>query len=161
MGKTVTARLRVSEALAVDEYKDIARVHWEQRGRPSIKIGRIVKLTVVGGKPRIVAIRGLADKDKGKIRLDFVNRDEMKLNLDQEYEFEIQTTGIWEKLVWACTATDPAARIAAWIAVISGVFGVLGLVLGIIGVYPVVKEIYSDWHKSPAIEVSPISPPPG
>src|SRR5205809_905799 len=121
MKRLVKVRLRVAETFGADEYKDIARVHWEQRGKPSIKIGRIVKLSIVGGESRIVAIRGLDDKDKGKIRLDFVNRNEMKLKLDEEYDFEIRSTGLWDKLVWACTATEPGARIAAWIAEISGV----------------------------------------
>src|SRR5205823_4111110 len=130
--------------------------HWEQRGKPSIKIGRIVKLSIVGGESRIVAIRGLDDKDKGKIRLDFVNRNEMKLKLDEEYDFEIRSTGLWDKLVWACTATEPGARIAAWIAVISGVIGIVGLVLAMVGLYPIVKEIFHDLNPPVKMETPQI-----
>src|SRR5437762_772436 len=126
MKTLVKARLRVAECVKEDEYKDIVRVHWTQRGKPAARVGSIVKIIVAHGVERIVSIRGLNEKDKGQIRLDFVLRDEMKLTLGHEYDFEIRKTSAWDKIAWACTATDPAARIAAWIAVVSGVIGIIG-----------------------------------
>src|SRR6266487_431663 len=126
-------KLRVQDAVRDDEYKDIARVHWRHRGQPSTKVGTLVKISFRRGEERvsrIFAIRGVSDKDEGSILLDHVNRNEMRLKLDESHEFTIETTRWWEKLHWACTATDPGARIAAWIAIWSG--------LGAIGIVPLV-----------------------
>jgi hypothetical protein len=50
------------------------------------------------------------------------------------------------KLKWACTATDTGARIAAWIAMMSGILAIIGLILGGIGLYPALKDIARDWE---------------
>ena len=141
MSLIASGRMRVEDAIRADEYKDIARVHWEYRGKPTTKVGSIIKLRVPDRPSRILSIRGLADDRKGQILLDHVNRNEMGLNLGEEYEFTIETTNAWDKLKWACTSTDPAARIAAWIAIIFGVLAALGLLVALIGLYPVLREI--------------------
>jgi hypothetical protein len=128
--------LTVRDALRDDVYKDIARVHWSQRG--SVRVGSIAKVCVDGKKTRHLAVRGLADDRKGEILLDHVTRDEMQLKEHDVHNFTFEPTTPWQKVTWACNATDPAARIAAWIAVWSFVIGVAGLLLAL---YPIVKEI--------------------
>src|SRR5207248_2474521 len=60
----------------------------------------------------------------------------------------IKETNPWQKLLWAVRATDPAARIAAWIAMWSVLVGILAIVLGGIGVIPVIR----DWMTAPKTE---------
>jgi hypothetical protein len=155
-------KLRVQDAVRDDDYKDIARVHWHHRGQPSTKVGTLVKVSYFRGDERITrifSIRGLGDKDEANIRIDHVNRNEMRLKLDETHEFTIETTHWWEKLRWACTATDPGARIAAWIAVWSGILGIIGVILGAVGIVPIVKEQLD--HKPPArVPASPSTPNP-
>ena len=144
MGKSHTARLRVTEAVKDDVYKDIARLHWKERGKNN-RIGAIVAVRVDGGRRHYFSLRGLGDDRQGQILFDHVARTELKLELNSEHDFAIDEASVWERLLWAIRATDPAARIAAWIAVWSGIVGVLGLILGIIGVVPIIK----DWVAKP------------
>jgi hypothetical protein len=139
MGRTIEVDLRVHEALRDEVYKDVVRVFW--RHRNGLPVSSIVKVSCNGRGPFYFAIRGLDEKDQDCIFLDWLGRQRLgNLQPDEIYRFKISTTNPWEKLQWACLAADPAARIAAWIAVWSAVVGMIGLVLGIIGVVPVIKE---------------------
>ena len=77
----------------------------------------------------LIAVRGLADTDAGFIRLDLETRSRLGVELGATYDVEFRTIGFLKKIRWACTASDPAARIAAWIAVWSLVLGVTSIVL--------------------------------
>ena len=136
--------LKVGEALKGDLYKDIVRIHWQERGK-SNTIGAIVGISVDGGSRHFFSLRGLSDDYKGEILFDHVARTELGLKLNEVYDFAIKETNPWQKLLWAVRATDPAARIAAWIAVWSGIIAILGLVVAIIGTWPVIR----DWGHSP------------
>ena len=140
-----------------DVYKDIARIHWRERGKRN-RIGAIVAISVDCGPRHFFSLRGLADKDAGKICLDLVALSELGLKVGEEHDFAIEETNPLEKLLWAVRATDPAARIAAWIAVWSGIVAILGLIIALIGMWPVVR----DWvtpqkmeHRTPANSPSP------
>jgi hypothetical protein len=135
--------LEVADALDGDAYKDIARIHWTERGAKRNRIGSIVAIRVDGGPRHFFSLRGLGDKDLGKIRFDFVARQTLKLDKGAKYDFAIEEANLWQKLKWALHATDPVARIATWIALWSGIFAILGLILGVIGAWPVLKE----WFK--------------
>ena len=109
----------------------------------------------LGGKrvSRVLSIRGVKQESESEILIDHVNRTEMRLNIGETHEFTLRTTHWWEKVVWACTATDPGIRIASWMAVGFGVLGIIGTLIAAIGLYPVVKEIRADWigsHAKPA-----------
>src|SRR5262249_35969561 len=86
------------------------------------------------------SLRGLDNKDLGKIRFDFVARQALKVDIGTTHDFTIEEANPWQKLKWALHATDPVARIATWIALWSGILGVLGFILGAVGVWPVVRE---------------------
>jgi hypothetical protein len=137
MKQIVLAELEVDEPFDSDKYKDIARIHYIHRGTPEIKAGRVVKICV-NRESRFFALYGLEDDNKGKILLDLQNRRRLGVELRKKYLFTIRTTGPWEKLRWACEGTDPAPRIAAWIAVWSAILGIVGILLGL---YPIVKEL--------------------
>src|ERR1051326_7413361 len=152
--KRVSVDLQVHEALHDEVYKDIIRVYWEHRG--DLEVNSIVKVIVNDSGPRYFAIRGLNPDKRDNVYLDWLGRRRLgELQLGEVYRFNISSTNPWEKLKWACLASDPASRIAAWIAVWSAVLGILGLVLGIISVIPVVKE----WFVPPqSTHSTPISP---
>ena len=150
-------KLIVEESIKGDVYKDIARIHWRERGKRS-RIGAIVAISVDRGPRHFFSLRGLPDEDAGKIRFDHVARSELRLKVGEEHNIAIEETNPWEKLVWAVHATDPVARIATWIAIWSGIVAILGLVIAGIGAWPVVR----DWvmpqkaeHQTPAYSPSP------
>lgn len=148
-------KLIVEESIKGDAYKDIARIHWRERGKRN-RIGAIVAISVDRGPRHFFSLRGLPDEDAGKIRFDHVARTELRLKVGEEHDFAIKETSAWQKLLWAVRATDPAARIAAWIAVWSGVVAILGLVIAAIGTWPVVR----DWVMPQKTEhVTPGHPP--
>jgi hypothetical protein len=129
--------LIVADSIPGDVYKDIARIHWTERGFKRNRIGSIVSIRVDGGPRHFFSLRGLDDADIGKIRFDFVALKSLKLDKGSTHDFTIEEANPWQKLKWALNATDPVARIATWIALWSGV-------LGIIGAWPVIK----DWIKA-------------
>jgi hypothetical protein len=149
--QVVKVRLRVGDAFHDDMYKDLARVHWRQRGTPTLKVGSIVKIAAQEGGERFVALYGLEDNREGEILLDFVNRGQLNVELNRHSDFTIATTNPWEKLKWACSATDPAPRIAAWIAVWSGILGIIGILLGL---YPI---LFENKHETPMRSEAPLS----
>jgi hypothetical protein len=140
MSHTERQRLKVAEAAKEDVYKDIVRIHWRERGKRN-HIGAIVSISVDGGRRRFLSLRGLPEEHRGEIRMDHVTRAELHLQLGETHEFAIRETNAWQKLVWAVRATDPAARIAAWIAVWSVIIAVLGLIFA---TWPIIHE----WRSS-------------
>ena len=135
-------RLTVEDAIKGDVYRDVVRIHWRERGKRN-RIGAIVSISVDGGPRHFFSLRGLPDDDAGKIRFDHVARTELQLKTGEQHDFAIQETTLWQKLMWAIHATDPVARIAAWIAVWSVILGTLGLILAAIGAWPVIKEWFT------------------
>jgi hypothetical protein len=76
------------------------------------------------------------EKDRGTFGVDFLDAEKMRLVTDQRYEFDFKSSSLTDKLKWAANAADPTARIATWIALISGSIGILlglaGLIVGIL-----------------------------
>jgi hypothetical protein len=138
MYHSVSVKLKVHEAVKEEVYKDMVRVFHKYRGK--IVHNSIIKLSV-NGQRRYLAIRGLDEKEEDQIFLDWMSRNALgKLKIGQEYEFTIETTTLIEKLKWACRSSDPAGRIATWIAIWSAVLGIGGLVLG---AYPIIQDLLS------------------
>ena len=145
--------LIVEDSIPGDVYKDIARIHWKERGARRNRIGSIVAIRVGDGPRHFFSLRGLDNKDLGKIRFDFVARQALKLEMGTTHDFTIEEANPWEKLKWALHATDPVARIATWIALWSGVLAVIGLFFAIIGLWPVIKELRgTDKPRSSAVQ---------
>ena len=149
----VEHRLLVKAGLREDVYKDTIRVHRDVLGK--VKVGGVARVRVDGGQAHILAVRGLTDRRRGEALLDAITRDQLGVEKDTTYRFTFEPTNPREKLKWACQATDPGARIAAWIAVWSGILGIIGIVLGGIGVYPVYKEYWVPWLAGHGSSVHP------
>lgn len=120
-------KLRVASARSEEVVKDIIRVSRLDRG--GIPSGQICKVTVEGRKKYFI-VRGLSEEQNGQILMDDLSRQSLGVDLGKQYDFEIQIAGIIGKIWWACTVTDPGARIAAWLGVLSVALGFLGVVLG-------------------------------
>jgi hypothetical protein len=95
--------LTVEDAIKGDVYKDIARIHWRERGKRN-RIGAIVSISVDGGPGHFFSLRGLPDEDAGKIRFDHVTRTELRLKTGEQHDFAIEETNPWQKLLWAIDA---------------------------------------------------------
>ena len=148
-----------------DMYRDLIRVHWTERNK--IKNGSIARARVAGGKPFIVVMRGCTDEDLGKIGMDHLTREHVRTGAGGAIlegaldDFTFENASLLEKIKWSTNSADPVARVATWIAVVSGIAGFLGLLLAVIGLYPVVKEIRNDWSEyQQAHTPSPLRPPP-
>jgi hypothetical protein len=135
MAKVHVVPLTVQPGVQADEYRDIVRIHHDDRsGIPS---GTLIKIAVHSGadrRQRIFAVRGLRNANRGQIRLDSPNQDNLNVELNKTYPLEIAETSLLDKLHWVTCATDPAIRVAAWLAIWSGIIGILGFVVGIVGI---------------------------
>ena len=128
--------LEVRRQLSGDVYRDVVRIPENHRrdveGR-HLAEGTIVKLTRTdGGASKVVWLRGIEGTTEPWIRMDDKTRNELGVVPNQEYYFEIDTVKAYGKLRWALNSSDPALRIAAWLAVIAVVLGVFSVVLALL-----------------------------
>jgi hypothetical protein len=123
-------KLTVKPAFDFDNYKDTIRIHSTYRN--GLRSGRLAKVSVVGGLNTIVVVRGLSDEDSELIRMDLETRRRLQVSLEKEYDFTLRRIWPWQALKWACRSSDPALRVATWIAVLSFMLGLLSIVLSII-----------------------------
>ncbi len=142
MPSVKTREFQVVAAREADVYRDFARIHEsarkDGRGRPMLE-GTIARVRVHGGKRALVILRG-DEEGKGlvppRIRIDDATRQKLGLAKGITVSLELSKPRILGTWRWAWSATDPAYRVAARLAFISLVLGllvgILGLVLGII-----------------------------
>jgi hypothetical protein len=125
-------KLEVHQVIRADVYKDIARIHHTQRN--GLAEGTVCCLSV-GNRHKLVAIRGLPDREKGKIRIDDVTRSALGFqDFDGtfiEADFEVEKVSFIGRLRWTWTASEPSVRIAAQLGIVSLFLGVLSLVLAL------------------------------
>jgi hypothetical protein len=110
-------KLQVMSAYDGDNYKDMISIHSSHRR--GLKSGRLGKVSVVGGESTIVAVRGLDSLERDLIRIDLETRRRLQVSLDQTYDFTLKRIWPWQAVLWACRASDPALRVATWIAILS------------------------------------------
>jgi hypothetical protein len=123
-------KLTILEAYDEDVYKDMARIHISLRS--GIRRGGLARIAVNGGRSEILAVRGIEREKRDFIRLDFEVRDRLGVRLDHEYDFSIQPTSPFEQITWACRSSEPALRVATWIAIWSAVLGVIGITISVL-----------------------------
>jgi hypothetical protein len=121
--------LTVHQANHDDVYSDVIRAHRHERN--CVREGRICKVYVDGKSPKLFAIRGLPDKEKGWIRLDEVSRDCLSVDECSSHKFYFEEANWLEWVCWSLSASDPASRLAAYIAVWSVVLGIASLAISI------------------------------
>lgn len=133
-----SVELTVRQAKYDDVYTDIVRVNKDNRN--GVREGRICRVSILGGESGLFAVRGLPDKDGAIIRLDEVGRDKLNLKEGDRCRFTFDEADYFDAIRWACRASDPAARIAVWIALVFGLsglaFGIVGVILGIAALNP-------------------------
>jgi hypothetical protein len=123
--------LRVYPMLEDDVYKDMARIP-EQHRKP-IKEGSICKVSF-GDHTKYLIVRGAPEQLGNGIMLDELTRNALEVQSGMTYTFRIKHAGPFEQIKWACTLADAGPRIAAWLAVVSVILGIVGLGLGILGI---------------------------
>ncbi len=128
--EVVEMLLTVKPAYDGDNYKDTIRIHSSYRN--GLKSGRLGRVSVVGGENTIVAVRGLDNQDREIIRVDLETRRRLQVSLDKPYDFTLKRIWPWQAVLWACRSSDPALRVATWIAVLSFVLGLVGIGISII-----------------------------
>ena len=132
-------KLTVHQLTGADVYRDIVRIPEEHRFDPQqkkFKAGRVCRLTV-GEASRFVVLRGVEGYDAHKkclkpcIHMDEVTRDDLKVSIGQDCEFQVQPVRWLGQLWWALDATEIGYRISSQIALVSIFLGILSVVLTI------------------------------
>jgi hypothetical protein len=141
-----TEPLEVHQLDAVDVFRDIARIHESQRG--ALALGTICNVSV-GNYSRYLSIRGLPNdmltyrklsvQDPKFILLDDVARGHLRIELHSRHRFKIEPANWCGKIKWACSASDPTARVSTLIAAWSLALAVISLLLGILSIYLALK----------------------
>ena len=127
--------MTVLEAYDEDVYKDVARIHVSHR--QGVKRGGLMHISAPDGCATIVAVRGIERPKTDFIRLDFETRARLGVKLNCTYEFGLRPASWTEKLKWALDASDPALRVATWIAVLSAILGAIGFFMSVIQIFAV------------------------
>jgi hypothetical protein len=128
-------KLTVRQLPVEDIYKDLVRIpeiHRQDSESATILEGTICKLSVSGGKSKLVSVRGCGASEEPKILMDDRTRKELHVDDRREYEFELRPTTWWGHSRWAWSASDPAYRIPARLCVVSVALGAIGLALGLL-----------------------------
>ena len=126
-------KLTVRQISRHEVYKDMVRIpeaHRLDRDGSKIGEGKICKITVRGAS-KLLAVRGSIGADRLEIRMDERTRNDLGVAWGEEYDFEIRKCRWPSQICWSWSASDPAYRIPAWIAVLSLGLGLIGLGLGI------------------------------
>lgn len=127
-------KLKVGKAEYDDIGKDIVRIHSHDRRPAEVNRHDIIRLSV-GAKSVVVAMRG--NDTPGIINIDIDLREDLGLlSVGATYDFELRKVGKVGQFLWQWSATDPAVRLPAQIAMVSFGLGLIGLVLGMISIWP-------------------------
>jgi hypothetical protein len=131
-------KLMVRSVTSDDFFQDMVRVHPSHR-RADVKAGSLCRVQLEGNSKYIIGIarnRG----DKNCIWLDSAQRRKLGVKAGEEADFrEIQPASWFQQLNWLWNATDPWARTAGRLGIISIWLGVLGVVLGFWSLYLAVR----------------------
>jgi hypothetical protein len=130
-------KLRVQKAQEPDIYRDTARIPEPCRITKTgqiIEEGKVCKVTARGQSIYLI-LRGRLDTNEEVIYLDERCRNRLGVSINEQVEFDLKPVRLFGEFRWAWSASDPAYRIAARLAVLSVVLGFLGIGLGIISVF--------------------------
>ena len=136
-------KLQVQMAAREDVYRDLARIpeaHRRGRDGKTIIEGSVCKISA-GSASTYALLRGCQVTDQPVILLDERTRNELGLSCGQSVDFVIKPAGLSGQFRWAWSASDPAYRIGARMAVISVALGFTGLVLGVVSILLSVKSL--------------------
>lgn len=121
-----------------DVYKDLARVaesHRRSSDGQIIPEGTLCLVTMGSRKARLF-LRGDQSADSPAILLDERTRNVLGVEVGQVANLHFKPLGSWGEIQWAWSATEPAYRIAARIAVLSFFISIVGLIIGLLSLFP-------------------------
>ena len=122
-------KLTVLDADQGDIYRDIARIPLAYRN--GIKEGTICRVRC-NGKSWFLALRGSPRHTDATIKIDDKTRDELEVNKGREYNFEFDPLNFFMRYYATWYASDPFARVAYQMSLISLGLGVISLLLALI-----------------------------
>jgi hypothetical protein len=136
-------KLTVNEMRLEDTWRDIARIPQDHRKDPRgkrIRRATICKVTV-NNKHKLLAIHGAlptagCPEGDAIMLLDSPTRNDLGVRVGVSYEVELRPVGWLGYWSWAWKASDPAYRVPAQISLISLALGVIGLLLGLLTLWP-------------------------
>lgn len=126
-------KLKVQQATKEDVYRDIARVSERYRldtHGDGVPEGSVCRIIAPGGVAHGI-LRGLGNSSDPVINMDERLRNLLHLSDGAEVDFQFKPVGFWGQFRWAWSASDPAYRVAARLALLSVVLGAVGLLLGL------------------------------
>jgi hypothetical protein len=130
-------KLKVGKASSEDVYRDIIRIpepfRIDGNGRV-VPEGDVCKLKWNGRSCRGI-VRASSLDSEPTILLDERLRAALSVQPGEHVDLDISTQNLFGQFLWAWSASDPAYRVAARLALLSVLLGILGLVLGAYSVY--------------------------
>lgn len=93
-------------------------------------------VVAVNGRSKLLVVRGLTDGLRGKILLDEISRNELKIDNQSSQHFTITQVGPVGQIFWVCRSADADVRVAGWLAVWSFIVGLLGIGFSVWTVLP-------------------------
>lgn len=121
--------LTVIELTTADVFQDMARVHLKHR--QGIPAGSLFRLSHGTCSAMLVA-RGARANRRGCIAIDLKTRNKLGIGAYNEpVELTLAKANIFDALIWGWHASEPIARIAVRLGVLSLVLGALGLGFGV------------------------------
>jgi len=133
--------LTIRKAAEEDVYKDIARIAEANRLDSTgaiIPEGEVCKLST-SGRSVFVLIRGKGETAEAAVWLDERTRNCLGVSAGHQAEFTVERAGLIGQFRWAWNAAEPSYRVAARLAVVSVILGLIGLLLGGLSVFLAVK----------------------
>jgi hypothetical protein len=118
-----------------ESYSDIARVPYEHRidkeGK-RLERGKICRLICnTTHKETYVILRGTYSS---KISIDSAIRRHLNVNIDQQYDFELESAGLIGWICWAVNSSDAQYSFAARISFFSLALGIAALLISFLQV---------------------------
>jgi len=136
--------LKVHQLSKDEVYLDIVRIpeeHRADRYKRPIEEGRVCRLTCDAknaGEVYVIA-RGSSRSDKS-ICLDEKIRRKLHVECGNEYHFEMTHADFCGEVWWALMASDVRFSFPAKVSLLSGVLGIVSVILGFIG-------LKGCWHQ--------------
>jgi len=125
-------KLTVEEARLDEIFSDTVRI--PKAFRQGIPNGSVILLRH-GSEKHYATVRGLDDA-RQVILIDEFMRGKLGLKLSDSFDTSnMKKAGVWGHMHWYYTASNPAVRVPARIAVISMALGVISILLGVWSVW--------------------------
>jgi len=131
-------KLKVERADQEDIYRDIVRIPEKCRVGPRDEVipeGCVCKIVLLKtGRSGYAIVRGTGHREEPIVKMDERLRNILGVEPGDQVELMIQKVGLLGEFYWAWRASDPAYRVAARMALLSIVLGMVGFLLGILSI---------------------------